>query len=157
MIVSISGTPGTGKTEVAKALAERLDWDLIELNELAKLKGMYSGYDEARKCKIVDVVGLKREVEELSKNRKNLVLESHYAHDMPCDTVVILRTNPVELRRRLVGKGWTKKKIDENIQAEIMEVCKSEALEQDKQVMEFDTSGKTGKMIASEIMKRLRF
>jgi len=157
MIISISGTPGTGKTDVAKALAKRLGWGLVELNKLAEQKGLYSGYDKGRKCKIVDIDRVKREIEKMAKTKKNMVLESHYAHDMPCDVAVILRTNPAELRKRLVGRGWTRQKIEENIEAEIMEVCKSEALELGRQVLEIDTTGKTAGMVAEGITKELRF
>ena len=156
MIISISGTPGTGKTEAAGALADRLGWRLVELNALAEEKGLYSGYDEARRCRIVDVGAIGKEVAEMAKSSRNLILESHYAHDMPCDVAVILRASPVELRKRLVGKGWTRQKIEENIQSEIMEVCRSEALEQGRDVLEVDTTGKTAKMVAEDIAKKLR-
>ena len=130
MIIGISGTPGTGKTEVARQLSKKLGWKLVELNKLAEKQGLYSGYDNDRQCKIVDIGMIRKEVESLAKANKNLILESHYAHDMPCDTVIILRANPRALRERLIDKGWKKSKIEENIQSEIMEVCKSEALEQ---------------------------
>ena len=152
MIISISGTPGTGKTEVARALSDRLGWRLIKLNGLAKEKDLYTGYDETRKCKIVDVDGVKKEVECLGKSNKNMILESHYAQDMPCDVAVILRANPGELRGRLVGKGWTKRKIDEN-----MEVCKTDAIEQGRKILEIDTTGKTASSVAEEIRKQLKF
>ena len=157
MIISISGTPGTGKTEVAKALSERLGWQLVELNKVAEEKGLYAGYDEGRKCKIVDVDGVKKEIENLCKSRRNLILESHYSQDIPCDAVVILRANPGELRRRLMDRGWTRRKIEENIQSEIMEVCKSDALEQGRNVLEIDTTGKTARVIAEEIGNKLKF
>ena len=155
MIISISGTPGTGKTCVAKALAERLGWKLIELNRLAEENRLYAGYDEGRNCRIVDIDRVKKEVEKLVRKNKNLILESHYAHDMPCDIVVMLRINPAELRRRLVAKRWTRRKIEENVQAEIMEVCKTEALEQGRDVLEIDTTGKTPRMAADDIIRKL--
>jgi adenylate kinase len=156
MIIAISGTPGTGKTEVAKALADKLGWKLIELNSLAEERGLYSGFDKSRKCKIVDIDGVKKAAGLIARESRNLVLESHYAHDMPCDVAVILRTRPAELRARLVGRGWTKRKIDENIEAEIMEVCKSEALELGRQVLEIDTSSRTAGSSAELIIKELK-
>ncbi|MCJ7816996.1 MAG: adenylate kinase family protein [Candidatus Aenigmarchaeota archaeon] len=156
MIISISGTPKTGKSTVAKALARKLGWKLISLNELAKEKGLYLGYDKSRKTRIVDIRRLRTEVRKLSRLHKNLILESHYSHDMPCDVVVILRTNPKELRKRMAREGWPKKKVAENIEAEIMEVVKSEALEKAGTVLEIDTTGKKPEWVAEQIVKKLK-
>ena len=152
MIIAVSGTPGTGKTEIAKALAERLKWKFIDLNKLAEENQFYLGYDEKRGCKIVDIEKTRKEIEKL---KGNCVLESHYAHDMPADTVIILRANPGELRKRLEKRGWSGEKIEENIEAEIMEVCKTEALEQGKKVKEVDTTGKSVSQVVEEIIKIL--
>lgn len=153
-IIAISGIPGTGKTEVAKLLAKRLGWKLIELNRLAAQKNLYSGYDSRRGCKVVDIEGLAKEIKKM--HGQDLVLESHYAHDMPCDFVVILRTNPGELRKRMGAKGWSREKIEENIEAEIMEVCKTEALGLGKSVFVVDTTGKKAERVAEEIARKLR-
>jgi len=155
MIIAISGTPGTGKTEVAKVLAKQLGWKMIELNGLADEKGLHSGYDKSRKCKIVDVGGIKKEVARISRSGKNIIIESHYAHDVKNDFTVILRANPGQLRERLVSRGWTLRKIEENIQSEIMEVCKSEAMNQGRNVVEIDTTGKTPVQVSEEIRKAI--
>ncbi len=156
MIISISGTPKTGKSTVAKALARKLGWKLISLNELAGQKKLYLGYDKSRKSRIVDIKRLRQEVARISKSHKNLILEAHYSHDMPCDVVVILRTNPRELRRRMRKKGWPKKKVEENIESEIMEVVKGEALENAKSVLEIDTTGKKPEWVAEQIVRKLK-
>lgn len=153
-IIAISGTPCTGKTEVARELAKRLGWKLIELNRLAAQKNLYSGYDKKRKCRIVDIDGLAKEIEKM--HGQDLVLESHYAHEMPCDFVVILRTNPGELRKRMKAKGWSREKVEENVEVEIMEVCKTEALNLGKRIFEFDTTNKKPGEVAEEITRKLR-
>jgi adenylate kinase len=155
VILSISGTPKTGKTAVAKALAKRLGWRLVSLNQLAEEKGLYLGYDRSRKSRIVDLKRLAQEVVGISKKEKNLILESHYSHDMPCDVVVILRTNPGELRRRMRKAGWSRKKLEENVEAEIMEVVKGEALESAKRVLEIDTTGRKPEWVAGQIVRKL--
>lgn len=169
MIISISGTPKTGKTSVAKALAKKLGWKLISLNQLAERKRLYLGYDKSRKSKIVDIKKLRMEVLKIARGKgkteggkaaffrksRNLIIESHYSHDMPCDVVVILRTNPAELRKRMSRKGWPRKKIEENVEAEIMEIVRSEALESAKKVLEIDTTGRKPAWVAEQIARRL--
>lgn len=154
-VVCISGTPGTGKTEVAKALSQRLGWMYVSLNDIAESRDLYAGYDEERDCRIVDEDRVKAELDKTAEMH-NIIAESHYAHGMNCDWVIILRTSPDELRERLKKKGWRAKKIEENVLSEIMEVCKSEAMETGKKVLEFDTTGKTPEKVAEEIAAELK-
>jgi len=154
-VICISGTPGTGKTEVAKALSQKLGWMLVSLNDFAESKDLYAGYDDERDCRIVDEERVSRELDK-SAEMHNIIAESHYAHEMNCDWVVILRANPAELRERLKKKGWKPKKIEENVLSEIMEVCKSEAMERGRKVMEFDTTGKAADKVAEEIISELK-
>ncbi|MBL7206362.1 MAG: adenylate kinase family protein [Candidatus Aenigmarchaeota archaeon] len=154
MKIAITGTPGTGKTEVAKLLAKELGWKLVELNKLAKEKNLYSGYDKKRECEVVDLGKIEKEV---LKIKGNLILESHYAHDMPADIVIVLRCDPKELRERMEKRGWSKEKIEENIEAEIMDVCKTETLEKCKQrVFEVNTTKKESEGAIQDIIEILK-
>ncbi|MBL7160684.1 MAG: adenylate kinase family protein [Candidatus Aenigmarchaeota archaeon] len=153
IIVAITGTPATGKTSIAKALAKKLGWKLVELNKLAAQKGCFCGYDRQRKVKIVDVEKVKKQVQKLPGN---LVIESHYAHDLPNDLTVVLRCSIAELRKRMEKKGWTHEKIEENAQAEIMEICKSEALELNRNVLEIDTTRKNPGDLVGDIEKTIK-
>lgn len=156
MIVAISGTPGTGKTEVAKRLSRKLGWMYVSLNELAEEEDLYKGRDKERMCDIVDIEDLRREVSILGITHKNLVLDSHYSHEMPCDFVVVLRTDLKALRKRMVGKGFWREKIKENLQAEIMEVVKEESIERGKNVYEMDTSKESPDETVERILKIIR-
>ena len=44
MIITISGTPGTGKTEIAKELSKITDYDIISIAELLKKGKLNSTY-----------------------------------------------------------------------------------------------------------------
>ena len=154
-VICISGTPGTGKTEVANALAQRLGWMCVHLNDLAESKDLYAGYDEERDCRIVDEGKVNRELGRMGEMH-NLIAESHYAHEMDCDWVVMLRAKPDELRERLKKKGWKPKKIEENVLSEIMEICKSEAFERGRKVVEIYTTGKEAGKVADEIVSLLK-
>ncbi|MBI4019745.1 MAG: adenylate kinase family protein [Candidatus Aenigmarchaeota archaeon] len=154
MIIAVTGTPGKGKTTIGRLLARELEYGFISLNDLARKKGFYCGYDRKRRAKIVDIGLLGKEIGQMAG--KNAVIESHYAHEMPCDIIIVLRAKPKELIKRGKKKGWWKGKIAENVQAEIMEVCKSEALERGKPVMEFDTTGRSPGNVVREIIRSLK-
>jgi len=155
MIVAITGTPGTGKTEVAKALAKRTGWKYFSLNEIAEDKNLYEGYDEERMSKIVSIEKLREEVNTLAAEHRNLIIESHYAHDMPCDVIFVLRTEPAVLRKRMLNKGFHTEKVAENMEAEMMEVIKDEAFASGKETHEIDTTKKRPDDTAKEIEKIL--
>jgi adenylate kinase len=153
-IVAISGTPATGKSAVARLVGKKLRWMVIELNRLAQERGLYSGYDEERKTDVVDIGKIQKALDNIEA--PNLIIESHYAHEMRCDLVVMLRANPAELRKRAREKGWSDKKTEENVVAEIMEVCKQDALDAGRKVFEVDTTGKRPARVAGEVVKIIK-
>ncbi len=155
MIVAITGTPGTGKTSVSEELSKLTGWKAVSLNSVAEDKGLYAGHDRKRKCKIVDMDAIEREMDGIDASGGAFIIESHYSHDIPSDVTIILRTNPGELRKRGEEKGWNKSKAEENIEAEIMEVCASEAKESANSVIESDTTGRTPAQSAAEIARKL--
>jgi adenylate kinase len=77
MIIAISGTPGVGKTYIAKKLAkavkERLEY--FDLNRYVKENKVYDSYDKKAKTYDVDIKVLKKIIEptfkkEHSKNKE---------------------------------------------------------------------------------------
>jgi len=162
VLVAISGTGGTGKTAVAKALVKLLDgYKLIELNKLAKRIKACKRYDAARKTNIVDMRKLKAEVKKLKKEHKSLIIEGLFAHEFDADLVIILRCRPDVLRRRLKRKYTWHTKINENVEAELIGIITEEAIakhgRRKKKVFEIDTTQKTVKQtvrIAARILKK---
>ncbi len=135
MKVGITGTPGTGKTSVAK----KLDRDIIDLKEFAKVKGL----GEQKKDFEVDVESLKKELPE------NYWIEGHLAHELPLDYCIVLRTSPSILRERLEKRDYNDGKISENIEAEAMDLILSQASH--LKVYEIDTTNKEAEDVAEEI------
>jgi adenylate kinase len=66
-----------------------------------------------------------------------------------------LRCHPKELRRRLSKKGWPKEKIEENAEAELLDIILGEALDilPEENVFEIDTTNKSFHAIASLIQE----
>ena len=53
MIIIISGTPGTGKTTLAKKLMAKLNYPLLNINKFIKEKKLSEGYDKKRRSEII--------------------------------------------------------------------------------------------------------
>jgi len=146
MIILITGTPGVGKTTVSQVLSEKLDAYLIDINELVDEKHLYTGIDEERGYKIVDLDALFKEIDEIIEHidghDKYIIIEGHLSHLFDTsDLVIVLRAYPDVLRDRMKTKGWNEAKIRENIEAEAIDVCSYEAFEiHVNKVNEIDTS-----------------
>lgn len=146
MRIAITGTPGTGKTEVAKRLAEKLGYVYINLNEIL-LKKYRLERDIERETWVVDIERAAREVE----FPENCVIDGHLSHLFNPEVVIVLRCRPKELWRRLEARGWKVRKIRENVEAEAMNVIGEEARELCRSVFEVDTTGRKAEEIVEEI------
>ncbi len=145
MIFAITGTPGTGKTSVCKALG----LEFMDLNKVIEEKGFYSGVDNERGCFIADLDKLNEYVkEEKEGGNLLLVIESHLSHFLNPDVAIVLRANPFLLAHRLKQKGFSTQKINENVEAEVLDVILVEAVEVCEIVYEVDTSGKSIEEVA---------
>ncbi|MFH1126838.1 MAG: adenylate kinase family protein, partial [archaeon] len=125
MKIIISGTPGTGKTEVSKLLAKKLNYRLIDINTFAKKNHLITGTDTDRNSQIIDENKLRKKSISIEDNT---IMEGHLAHYCTADIAIILRTNPEILRERLKKRQWSKKKIDENIEAETLDIILQESV-----------------------------
>ncbi len=135
MIIALTGTPGTGKSTVARLVDA--GFGVLDLNALIKER-FNLGTDPERGSLIADLDGLSEFVGVLDGD---YILEGHVAHFLPSDLVVVLRTAPRVLRGRLAGRGWGEAKIAENVEAEALDVILIEALELNDRVYEVDTTG----------------
>jgi adenylate kinase len=144
--ILISGTPGTGKTTLAMELAKIIKYKFIDMGELATSEHIYLKVDAKRNTKIIDERKLAKRLEkEIIANGGKVVASGHYAEILNprlVERVIVLRTHPDELRRRLSQRGWSAEKIQENLEAEILGVCSSNVLTRygKERVHEIDTT-----------------
>lgn len=134
MMCGITGTPGTGKSQVGRELLKR-GHTVVSLN--ATVGPYVIGDDEERDAKIIDVDRWAAEFVPMEG-----YVEGHLAHLLPCDRIVVLRCRPDELRKRLSRREYRQEKIQENAEAEALDVCLIETVEnfEPSQILELDTT-----------------
>lgn len=134
MMCGITGTPGTGKSAVGEELARR-GHTVVHLTDT--VQEYVIGVDTERDSRIIDT---KRWVEEFLP--VDGFVEGHLAHLLPCDRIVVLRCRPDELRKRLLSRGYSPQKVDENVEAEAIDVCLIETVERydPSRIFELDTT-----------------
>ena len=155
MNIFITGTPGTGKTTISKLLKEQLSLNLVDINQLVDHEKLYTGYDERRGYKIVDIPALCLKLNDIINinDNKDILVEGHLSHFCDgADLVIVLRTHPDVLQNRLKDKGFSNDKITENLEAEALDICTFETFQKygDK-TNEIDTSNKNPQEIVNLI------
>ncbi len=138
-LIAVAGTPGTGKTQLAKFMSKRLDARLLSVSRLAK--EMRFPVDRKRKARIVDAGKLQKLVKKKLAAGINII-EGHPSHLLDADIVIVLRCDPLALEKRLKRRHWPEAKIKENVEAEALDVVLIEALERHKKqkVLEADST-----------------
>jgi adenylate kinase len=145
--IAVTGTPGTGKTTATDAL--ETDLDVVHLNEVIETEGLTTGHDEDRDTLVADLEALREWLGE----RDDVILESHLAHHLPVDRVVVLRCHPEELERRLAERDEPRATIEENAESEALDVILSEAVAEhgEGSVYEIETTDRDPDAVAAAI------
>ncbi|MEM1525058.1 MAG: adenylate kinase family protein [Nitrososphaerales archaeon] len=153
--IGITGSPATGKKSVGRIVAKRLNYDFLDLNDLAINGNAIIGMDN--RDFIIDPKKLRKLALEFIEG-KNVIIVGHLLPSIfkrnEIDFVAVLRCSPWELMKRYAERGYSEKKAKENAGAEILDICLVEALRVfgRKKVYEFDTTGKTPEEVANELI-----
>lgn len=147
MRIAVTGTPGTGKTSATEAL--ETDLEVVHLNEVIEAEGLTTGRDEERDTLVADLDA----VEAWLDGRDDVVVESHLAHLLPVDRVVVLRCHPEELERRLEARGEPQATIEENAESEALDLILAEAVDRhgEAAVYEIETTDLDPSAVAAAI------
>ncbi|MDR2831107.1 MAG: adenylate kinase family protein [Methanobrevibacter sp.] len=164
-VICITGTPGVGKTTITKLLNKEAlkKSKIFSINEIATNNDLIIGYDEEKSFNIVDMDKLDNKFSEIVNNEERIndlnvdykdlkhvneriaIVDGHLSHLCSrCDKVIVLRINPNILKKRLTERDYSKTKIKDNIESEVLGICSYEANEiHGDKVSEVDTSNLT--------------
>jgi adenylate kinase len=162
-VIILTGVPGVGKTTVSHALAKRMGIPCINISALIEKEGLNLGDEEEIGISIADIERLKKEITKIIEDYDDLmIVEGHYAYDLIpkqyVSRVFVLRRAPWKLKEELFARGYSKEKVIENVEAELLNICFVEAIEVLglELVCEIDTSDKIPENVVEEIYNILR-
>jgi len=149
-LLLVTGVPGTGKTTISSLLAAELGAEHIELTRLVREGGLSQGWDQARATAIADMKALRNAISNILDNTtRPLIIDGHYSPDVaPRDEatlVIVLRCAPWVIREKLLERGYSIRKVRENVEAELLGTCLTDALavQDPEKVCEIDTTTQT--------------
>ena len=158
-ILVITGTPGVGKTRVSKALTERLGGLYISLTDIVNRENLQLEVDSERDTVVADLHSLSDRLRNIiSESSSDVVVDGHYATEVVSSDVVsyafVLRIEPDKLRLRLRERGYTERKVLENMASEVLDVCLFDAVAQYsvEKVDEIDVTYKDVDEVVGEII-----
>ncbi|KAK4697042.1 adenylate kinase, partial [Lecanoromycetidae sp. Uapishka_2] len=145
--IIVTGTPGVGKTSHCEQLASNTGLKHLSINSIVKDRSCHEGWSEEHKSWIVDEEKVRHSPSNTPctiAHQKCQLLDSledevptggyiidwHACDLFPeswIDLVVVLRTEPTKLYDRLRARKYPEKKLQENLDSEIMEVLLEEA------------------------------
>ncbi|KAK1937606.1 Adenylate kinase isoenzyme 6 [Babesia divergens] len=128
--ILVTGTPGVGKSTLCSRIASAAGAVHLNVADLVKHKQLHSGWDDDMQCSIYDEEKLNDELARMGLQRGGFLVDFHSVEgidDDDIDHVVVLSADIKVLAQRLKSRGYSDKKIDANIEAEIFKVCLEDA------------------------------
>ena len=156
--IIITGTPGTGKSTLAIALAKEVGYERLDLHHYYKT--VSSSYNRKKQAYDIDkkkFIALVKK--KLSQTKTGLIVDSHISHLLPqklVDVCIVLTCSNLKiLQKRLQQRKYPKEKVRENLDTEIFQVCLTEAREQGHRIKVFDTTNSSTTTILKAVTKSL--
>ena len=128
MNLLVTGTPGSGKTTLAKNIAKKLKMKTINEKDFA-LKNAIGHYNEENELEL-PIKTLQKKANVFLKKNKRIIFEGHVFSEtkLAVDKVILLTIDPEELEMRLELRKYSPQKLMDNVFCEGIEYCKKHVL-----------------------------
>ena len=129
MSIVITGTPGVGKHTIGKELSQKLELEIVDINEIAKNSELFEQNDESND---VDTEKLQEILREKISGRHIIIghLAPYVLDNEKINIVIILKRSPYDLIQVYEERGYSDKKSKENASSEILGVITYDAINQ---------------------------
>lgn len=151
MNITVTGTPGTGKTSVSERLGDQLGLPVLSLNQILERKSIGTIDNEER---VVEKSKISFDNLDISSDDE-WILEGHLSHFLDSDICVVLRCEPKELKRRLKDRNYSSDKIKDNVESEALDTILLQAVEHQETVIEVENSQKPLRRTVEEIVRKI--
>jgi len=152
MQVVITGTPGTGKTSAAEEM-EKNGWRTVDLTDFIRTHDIGTADNGETEVRIEK---LEEKLEEsFCDTEDDLVIEGHLSQYYEADYCVVLRCDPDTLKERISKRKYEKRKIEENVEAETLDIILQQSIKKQQKIIEIDTTDKEAGKVAEEIERRI--
>jgi adenylate kinase len=148
MKILITGAPGTGKTQISKELANIAKLSYIDV------KGIINSHKEAIDRVENGELVINEKLKKILSRKlpKDCIFETHLIEYCPKpDVLIILRTKPSTLKKRLLLRNYSCQKIRDNLEVEILDYFAQSV--NWKEVIEYDSSKGSAKNNAKKILE----
>ncbi len=128
--VVVVGTPSAGKSYFASILKKRIRGvKVLEINDVAKARRLFFKKADADGTKTVRLGELERAINSETKRSGSWVVVGHLGVEMNlgADIAVVIRAHLKELERRMMKRGYGKRKIMDNLVSEAIDYSGSKA------------------------------
>lgn len=159
MIIIVTGCVGTGKTILSKELSKRLKIKYLDVNKIILKNKLREKYIKKLNTYEVDTKKLNKFLIKEIKNEKNLIIDSHLSHYLPnkyVDYCIVCETELKDLKKRLKNRKYSEKKIKENLESQIFDVCLIDSSEIGHNIIKVDTTINNIEKCINEIIKKIK-
>ena len=152
VVVGISGTPGCGKSSLARIIENRFESMFkngralyINVRDFVDENKIYERYDDKLETLVVDIdLFIEKIKNKINESEANFVLiDGHFASYLPKSMVsllVVVECDISVLKERLKKRGYSEDKIRENLDSEIFKESYYDAVELGHRIFRLDAS-----------------